>query len=273
MRDAHIQQLPIVDDENRVLEVVFLRSLTADRQFPNLVVLMAGGLGTRLLPLTETVPKPLIQIGGKPILQNIIEAFVAQGFFRFAISVGHLGHQIESFIGDGSEYDAEVTYLRETKRLGTAGALSLLQVPPEDAFFVMNGDVLTSTNFAAMLRFHNEALAAATMGVNHFRYKVPYGVIDLIGDRIVEIREKPHYEFFVNAGIYVLSPKTLDYVPADEYFDMTSLFSRLVHEQEKAAAFPIFETWFDIGHPHDLTRAEEAYKTFPRGGESGNVQA
>jgi dTDP-glucose pyrophosphorylase len=260
MEQAKVKQLPLIDTDGRVSGLTLLEGEQETQILRNWVVLMAGGLGTRLRPMTTTVPKPMIRVGGKPILQTIIEAFRQNGFFRFAVSVNYLADQIKSFFGDGSRFDAEITYICEAKRLGTAGALSLLPFRPDDDFFVMNCDIVTSVNFGAMMQFHQKSGASATMGVNHFLHKVPYGVVDINGDRLTGLREKPEYEFFVNSGVYVLSPSVLDTIPKNQFFDMTSLFQDLIETRANAAAaFPIHEMWFDIGQPHDLERANAVY--------------
>jgi dTDP-glucose pyrophosphorylase len=260
MEKEGILQLPLLDANGRVSDLVLFRASIEARQFPNLVVLMAGGIGSRLQPITAKIPKPMIHVGGKPLLQTIIEQFVQSGFYRFAISVNHLRDQIVDYFGDGSAYRAEISYLNEAKRLGTAGALSLLPERPIESFFVMNCDILTSVNLGAMLRFHDETGVAATMGVNHLHYEVPYGVVEVDSDRIVSIREKPVYDFFVNSGVYVMSSTVLDLMPSNEFLDMPSLFDKLIKERHAVGAFPIHETWLDIGQPSDLQRAQDEYK-------------
>ena len=259
MELAQVRQLPMLDDEGRVVDLLLLEALLGERRSPNIVVLMAGGLGQRLRPLTEQVPKPMLPIGDKPILQAIIERFVEQGFYRFMISINYLGEVIEGHFGDGSRFGAEILYLRETKKLGTAGALSLLPFAPREPIFVMNGDILTSVDFNAMLRFHDLSKADATMGVNTFHFNVPFGVAEVSGERIQTLREKPRFDFFVNSGIYVLSPAALRHVPTDAAYDMPTLFEGVIAAGGAACAFPIHEHWFDIGRPDDLQRAQTEF--------------
>jgi dTDP-glucose pyrophosphorylase len=252
LRQDKIAQMPIVDDAGRVVDVVYAKSLSGPDPSQHTVVIMAGGLGTRLRPITETIPKPMIEIGGRPILEAIIERFRLQGFRSIVLCVNHLAEVIIDHFGDGSRFDVEIDYVRETKRLGTAGALSLLKTPQRPVI-VMNGDILTLINFNQLLAFHYENLAEATMGLNRFQYQLPYGVVEVDGSHIRSFAEKPVYDFFVNAGIYVISPEAVAMVPGDQYFDMPALFDRLA--PERRAAFPIHEYWLDIGRQDDLEKA------------------
>jgi dTDP-glucose pyrophosphorylase len=258
-----VLHLPLVDEGGRVVDIAYLPALDLAQERQNRVVIMAGGLGTRLRPITEQIPKPMVEVGGRPLLQIIIETFVKQGFGRFTIALNYLGEIIEEHFGDGSRFGAEIEYVRETKRLGTAGALSLMPERPSEPFVVMNGDILTNIDFRALISFHEESNATATMAVNSFRFQVPYGVVDLEHDRITGLREKPEYEFFVNAGVYVLSPPALDLVESDTFLDMPTLFARSGERGWKTVAFPLRETWLDVGQHADLQRAEiEVHKIF-----------
>jgi NDP-sugar pyrophosphorylase family protein len=222
---------------------------------------MAGGLGTRLRPLTEECPKPLIKVGGQPILQTVLEGFRAQGFHKFYISVNYKSEMIEQYFGDGRRWDASIEYLREEKRLGTAGPLSLLPETPESAVLVANGDLLTNLNFARLLSYHTEHRAMATMGVRQYSLQVPYGVIEIDGQCISHIQEKPTEKYFVNAGIYALEPDAVAQIPGKTFYDMPELFEDLIAAGEEVTAFPIQEYWQDIGQPDDLHRAQTDYQT------------
>ncbi len=257
MRAHAIFQLPILDGGGRVVDVALLSETARAADRPNRVVLMAGGLGSRLRPLTNTVPKPMLSVGGRPLLQRIVEQFIDAGFRRFLISVNYLAEKIEAHFLDGGPLGVDIDYLRETKRLGTAGCLSLLPERPQEPIFVMNGDILTDIDFAAMLRFHEDTGAVATMALNTYRTEVPYGVVELDGHRIAGVREKPELSFFVNAGVYVLSPEALDRVPDDAFLDMPTLFDGLREEGAVVSGFPLHEYWIDIGRPTDLERANE----------------
>ena len=214
------------------------------------------GLG----PLTANQPKPLLKVGQKPILETIMENFIRHGFRKFYFSVNYLGEMIETHFGDGSRWGVRIEYLREQKRLGTAGALSLLPEKPDKPFFVMNGDILTNVDFAQLLHFHVHTGATATMCVRDYDFQVPYGVVRIEGERLARIEEKPVQRFFVNAGIYVLEPPALDLTPADTFFDMPQLFERIVECGQEAAVFPIREYWLDIGRGDDLQRARSEYE-------------
>lgn len=259
MKERSVRQVPLVDAAGRLVGLELLDELAAAPRRDNLVVLMAGGLGARLRPLTETCPKPLLHVGGKPILEIILEGFLAHGFRRFAISVNYMAQMIEAHFGDGSAWGADISYLRESIRLGTAGALSLLPARPEAPVLVMNGDLLTKVNFAALLDFHNENRAQATICVREYDLKVPFGVVEVEDNRLAALHEKPVQKFFVNAGIYVLEPGVVARIPRDAPYDMTTLFERLVEEGERPTVFPIREYWLDIGQMGDYERAVGEY--------------
>lgn len=254
---AHrLRQVPLVDAENRILGLSHLHDLimpSSDRD--NWVVLMAGGLGTRLRPLTDTVPKPLVQVGNKPLLETIIENFVQQNFRKFYVSVNYKASAIKQHFGDGKKWGVEIRYLEEQTRLGTAGALSLMDDRPKLPMIVMNGDLLTRVNFRDLLDYHNDHHSKATMCVREYDFQVPFGVVEIEDNQIRKIDEKPIHRFFVNAGIYVLDPELIDRIPATGLFDMTDLFDGLIEEREPTAVFPIHEYWLDIGQIEDLHRA------------------
>lgn len=255
LRQKQIRQIPLVDRRGRVVGIHVLDELLGEFKRENWVVLMAGGAGARLRPLTDERPKPLIPVGQKPILETILENFVDYGFCRFFFSVNYKNEMVIDHFGDGSRWDVEIRYLKESQRLGTAGALSLLPSRPKEAVIVMNGDLLTNVNLDHLLNFHAENKADATMGVREYDFQVPYGVVKTDRHRVRGIDEKPIHRFFVNAGIYVLEPKTLQQVPKKAIFDMTQLFEKLVKQGQEVAAFPIREYWLDIGHLDDLKRA------------------
>jgi dTDP-glucose pyrophosphorylase len=256
LNSAVIHQLPIVAPDGRVVDLVLDTELHRRHEpRPNWVVLMAGGLGNRLRPLTDDTPKPLLKVGRKPLLETIVDNFVAMDFRRFYISVNYRADQVKDHFGDGSAFGCEIRYLEEKDRLGTAGALSLMPERPEAPFVVMNGDVLTKVNFASLIKFHDEQGAEATMCVREYDFQVPYGVVNLDGDRIASVVEKPVQSFFVNAGIYTISPSALDLVPKGRYFDMPELFSTLIAGQRSTSAFPVREYWIDIGRLDDFERA------------------
>lgn len=260
MRKEELRQMPVLDADGRIVNVWTLLGLLEKARHDNWVVLMAGGLGTRLRPLTEECPKPLLRVGGKPVLQTIIESFVDQGFSKFYLSVNYKAEMIKSYFGDGSSFNAEIRYVHEDQRLGTAGALGLLPERPVTTFFVMNGDLLTQVDFEKLLSFHEEHSAVATMGVREYDVQIPYGVVDIDDNsRITCLREKPVHTVFVNAGIYAVEPQALDLISANEYLDMPTLFERLMDKGEGTVAFPIHEYWLDIGQRQDFDRANDEF--------------
>ncbi len=259
MRSKVIRQIPLLDKEKHLVGLAQLEDLLYPSRKDNIVVLMAGGLGTRLRPLTDKIPKPLLKVGKKPILETILESFLDAGFYRFYFAVNYKSQMIEDYFGDGSRFGAEIEYLHEKKRMGTAGALYFLPQVPKTPIIVMNGDLLTKVDFAEFLDYHIGQNATATMAVREYNYQVPYGVIDFDGERIKAIREKPSHAFFVNAGIYVLSPDAVARVDKEEFFDMPQLFELLISEGKKTTVFPVREYWLDIGRMDDFERAQEEY--------------
>ena len=260
MRAHNIRDLPVIDDSGRVISIVHLDNLlhpldSAD----NWVVIMAGGLGKRLRPLTEEMPKPLLPVGSKPLLETIVENFQRHSFRRFYFSVNYKAHLIREHFGDGSDWNAEIRYLEEKKKLGTAGALRLIEERPDKPIIVMNGDLLTRVNFKALLDFHVRADHAATMCVREYDFQVPFGVVEMEDQQIKKITEKPMQQFFVNAGIYVLNPEMLDLVPKNDCFDMTTLLEKAIESGQRISAFPINEYWLDIGRMDDLDMARLEY--------------
>ena len=260
MKAKTVRQIPIVDEENHLVGLAQMEELLYRPRRDNAVVLMAGGLGTRLRPLTDKIPNPLLKVGTKPILETILESFLDAGFHQFYFAVNYKSQMIEEYFGDGSRFGAEIEYLHEKKRMGTAGALYFLPEPPKGPILVMNGDLLTKVDFGELLDYHIEQGAVATMAVREYNYQVPYGVIDFDGERITGIREKPSYSFFVNAGIYVLSPEVVAQVDKEEFFDMPQLFNELVVAGKKTTVFPVREYWLDIGRMDDFQRAQEEYR-------------
>ncbi|PIS12115.1 MAG: alcohol dehydrogenase [Bdellovibrio sp. CG10_big_fil_rev_8_21_14_0_10_47_8] len=262
MRSRGIHHMPLVDDDGRLVGLDTLDELLQPQRKDNPVVLMAGGLGTRLRPLTADCPKPMIHVGNKPLLETIIENFLSYGFHRFYISVNYKADVVKSYFEDGSKWGANIQYLHETHSLGTAGALSLLPETPELPMLVMNGDVLTKVNFAQLLNFHSKKQAMGTMCVREYDFQVPYGVVEIDKHRMLGITEKPIQRFFVNAGIYVLDPAALQFVAQNTFFDMPTLFEKLMEKKKETIVFPVREYWLDIGQMSDYDRANGEYKEF-----------
>jgi dTDP-glucose pyrophosphorylase len=250
-----LRQIPVMDDQGRVIELKLLTEMTQLSPRENWVMLMGGGLGTRLRPLTDDCPKPLLKVGNKPLLETILGNFIEYSFKKFYISVNYKAQMIENTLKDGSQWGATIRYLREEMPLGTAGALGLLPERPTLPLIVMNADVLSKVNFQHLMDFHQSHKAIATMCVWEYHFQVPYGVAKTDQHRLISIDEKPRHKFFVNAGVYILEPEALDLVPKNAFLDMTSLFQRLINRGHEPLAFPIWEYWIDIGQPADLERA------------------
>jgi NDP-sugar pyrophosphorylase family protein len=254
-----IYQVPVVDETGKIVTVYILDELLKPSEYPNKVVLMVGGLGTRLKPLTDNTPKPMLHVGGKPILQTIVEKFASHGFHNIIMCTGYKSNIIQNFFEDGSRFGVNIEYIVEDKRLGTAGALSLLTNYPSEPFFVMNGDLLTNVNFENMLQYHLQNRAKASMCVREYDFQVPYGVVNIEEGLIRSIEEKPVHRFFVSAGIYMLDPSCLDLIPENAYYDMPALFERIVEEGGRAVSFPLREYWLDIGRMEEYERAKREY--------------
>lgn len=256
MQANRFHQLPVVDEHRRVVGLHVWDELLVPSQRPNLMVLMAGGRGTRLRPYTESCPKPLVPVGGKPMLEHIIERARAEGFRRFVLAIHYLGEMIEEYFGDGSRWQVEIRYLREATPLGTAGAIALLEPRPAVPLVVSNGDVLTDIRYGELLDFHCRHDAAATMAVRIHEWQHPFGVVRSKGVDIVGFEEKPISRSHINAGIYVLAPPALDALNAGEVCDMPTLFTRLQERAARTIVYPMHEPWLDVGRAADLERAE-----------------
>ena len=255
MKIRMLRQIPVVDENFKVIGLEFLDLLIQPQKLKNIVVLMAGGLGSRLKPLTDDCPKPLLRIGDKPILETILESFIEYGFYQFYFSVNYKAEMVKAHFEDGSKWNVEINYLHEDKQLGTAGSLSLIPKPIELPLIVMNGDLLTKVNYQRLLEYHNTNQAMATMGIREYEFRVPYGVVKTEQHRILKISEKPLQKFYVNAGIYVLNPHAVYLVQKNTYLEMPSLFHKLLDDQHQAIVFPIREYWLDIGRFDDFQKA------------------
>ena len=221
----------------------------------NKIIIMAGGRGMRLRPLTKDIPKPMLKVGGKPILQNIIEKFKSLGYENIILCVNYKSKIIKEYFGDGKRFGVNIDYVHEKVRMGTAGALSLLKKKPTEPFFVVNGDLLTNLDFEKMLDFHNFNKSKATMCVSEYNIESPYGEVRLNNENILSIEEKPTYKMFINAGIYILDPICIKLIPK-KFFDMPSLFNSLIKKNLKTISFPLGEYWLDIGRFNDYKKAK-----------------
>lgn len=255
MRQQGLHQIPVVDESGIVVGLELVDDFLAVSARSNWVVVMAGGLGKRLEELTRDVPKPMLRVGNRPLLETILRSFASSGLRRFYLAVNYKAEQIERHFGDGSALGVEIRYLREQKRLGTAGALSLLPEAPSEPFVVTNADLLTREDHARMLDRHIESKAAATMAVREYEMQVPFGVVTERDGEIESIEEKPVQRFVVSAGMYVLSPEVLPLVPPDQFFDMPSLFDAVSRAGKRTRSHQINGYWLDIGRMPDYERA------------------
>lgn len=258
MRSAVVRHLPEVDVDGRVVDIFFLDAPEAE-PLPNAAVLMAGGRGERLRPLTEDRPKPLLAIGGKPVLERAMEHLIAQGFRRFYLSINYLGHLVEEHFGDGTRMGVQIDYLREDKPLGTAGALSRLE-PQAHPFLVMNGDLVTKANLRAMIDACN-AGCDAVMAAREYAYTVPYGCIAVEDGQIKDIEEKPTMYHYISAGMYALSPAAPGFVQDGENLDMPDLFRRMIQAGRNVRVHHVTEEWIDIGSKEDLAWAARLFES------------
>ncbi len=258
-RVKKIHQIPVVDDNGNLIGIEILDELISKQEKTNKVVLMVGGLGTRLRPLTENTPKPMLKVGNKPILQTIVEKFAEYGYTNIIMCVNYKSHMIQDYFGDGKEFGINIEYVLESQRMGTAGALSLLKDKPNEPFFVMNGDLLTNVNFEHLHNYHLSNNSLGTMCVREYDFQVPYGVVNISNSKITSIEEKPTHKFFVSAGIYMLSPEVLEYIPENQFYDMPTLFEKIISKGKNAISFPLREYWLDIGRIEEYKKANEEY--------------
>lgn len=257
MERQQLLQLPVVDAEQRVVGLETLSGLMQKKQNDNPVFLMAGGFGSRLRPLTQNCPKPLLKVGDKPILEVILESFINAGFHRFFVSTHYMPEMIREYFGDGSRWGVSIRYVHEEEPLGTGGALGLLPHEEIDLpVFMMNGDLLTTLDFQNLLEFHQEHSGVATMCVREHEHCVPYGVIQSVGHRISSMVEKPVHRYFINAGIYLLSPELVKSVKSGTHIDMPTLLGQQIETGKDVNMFPLHEYWLDIGRMEDFQRAQ-----------------
>lgn len=254
-----INEIPLVNSKGKVEEVITVVEHIKDKFFENKVVIMAGGLGTRLRPLTKSIPKPMLKIGDQPIIERIIERFKDLGFINFIICVNYKSHIIKNYLKNGNRFGVNIEYIDEKKRLGTAGALSLITEKITSPLFVINGDIFTNIDFKNMLDFHNKNIGAVTIGIKKHGIPSDYGEVKLNRNKIVSIHEKPTHEFFVNTGIYILNPEYIKLVPK-KFFDMTSLIKKILLKKKKIIPFTIDGYWKDIGKINDYQEVNFRYK-------------
>lgn len=256
MNQHDIHHLPVVDAQNCIVEFLLRQDLVAEVQLDLPAVVMAGGYGKRLMPLTESLPKPMLPVGDRPLLEHIIEQLRRAGVRDVNLTTHYLPDSITNHFGTGKEFGVNLNYLKEDHPMGTAGGLKLLK-RPEGPFLVINGDILTGVPFREMLMYHRKHRAALTVGVRKYEMQVPFGVVECDDVRITGIQEKPVTSFFINAGTYLLDPSAYDYIPDGTRFDMTDLIQALLDAGQTVVGFPIVEYWIDVGRHEDYQKAQE----------------
>jgi dTDP-glucose pyrophosphorylase len=264
MAERAVDQIPLMDGDV-VADVAFIRDLVrgGHLEADNPVVLMAGGRGTRLRPLTEQTPKPMLSVGGRPLLERLLDQVREAGFSRVLMAVNYRADVIEEHFGDGSRFGVDIAYLREDRPLGSAGALRLAGSELDRPFVLMNADLLTNVNLGALMRFHQEEGNAVTVGVRLYMLELPYGVVELEGTRVTALSEKPKPKYYINAGVYAVDPSALALMPeSTESFDMTDVISLVLAHGGRVGAFAVREYWLDIGHLADYERAESDHATY-----------
>lgn len=255
MKARSIRQVPVLDAKRRLIGIHFLEALIGTSEKPNVAVIMAGGEGRRLRPYTDSRPKPMMEVAGRPILERIVLHLVGYGIKRIYLSVNYLAHMIEEHFGDGRRFGCAIEYLREDAPLGSGGALSLLPGDLRDPLLVMNGDLVSQFDVSRLLAQHAREASAATLVVRHHQVDIPFGVVEACEGRLSKLVEKPSLHYLINAGIYVLDPKLLERLPKDRYYPMTDLFEALVKEGERVGIYRLEEDWIDVGRREDLSRA------------------
>lgn len=255
MQDKGVRQLPLVNEQDKVVDIVLLRDLLPQAAADFQAVVMAGGFGSRLRPYTDQIPKPMLPVAGRPLMERIIEQLRVAGIRRVSVSTHYKPEKIVEHFGDGTAFGVNISYLNEEIPLGTGGALGMMS-PPDTPVLVVNGDILTGIDYRQMLEYHEDHKAVMTVAVNLHTFKVPYGVIECDESRIKCLREKPELRLFVNAGIYLLDPIAYRYIPSKQHFNMTDLIQRLIDDGKAVVSFPVREYWRDIGQPDDYHQAQ-----------------
>ena len=255
MKARAVRQIPLVDEQGCVIELAVLDELVGEPHASVHAVVMAGGYGKRLMPLTANTPKPMLRVGEQPLIERLVQQLKQAGIARVNISTHYKEDQISAHFGNGDAFGIEVEYVSEERPLGTAGGLSL--VSGDDPLLVINGDILTALDFRALLNFHFEHGAEMTVAVREYGFDVPYGVVDTDGLHVTAVTEKPTVKFFVNAGIYLISPSVRELIPPEQHFDMPQLIDMLVKAGGKVISFPVWEYWLDIGRHEDYEQAQQ----------------
>lgn len=259
MAEHSFRHIPVIDQQGHLKDIILWQDVIKPKKKTNYVLLLAGGLGTRLRPLTEDVPKPMLKVGDKPIIETIIGQFKQNGFTNILVSVNYKADVIEDYLKDGSHLGVNIQYIKETKRLGTAGPIRLAKEYLTEPFFVMNGDLLTNLNLSNMMDFHTSNGFDLTIATKKYELQIPYGVVRMDDIAVTGMDEKPIIGYFINAGIYCLDPKLIDYIPEDQYYDFNVLINQAISDELSIGSFPITEYWMDIGQMADYQKAANDY--------------
>ncbi len=260
MNNYLVRNIPILDKNGCPCKIVNIRDIVSEEYANQIAIIMAGGQGDRLKPITEDIPKPMVKVGDKPIIENIINDFARCGIINIYISINYKGYVIKDYFGDGSKHGVKITYIKENKKLGTAGALTLLPEIPLKPLIVINGDVITKTNFLRLIEFHKQHRCVMTVAASQYKVNIPYGVLKLSGHYLLGIEEKPQQEFLCNSGIYTLNPEVLSLIPKNTEFNMTDLIEEIVRKGLPVSTFPLHEYWIDIGEFEELSKAKKDYQ-------------
>ena len=259
MKKFNLSTIPVVDKHNSVVDIINMTDHYFKKRLNHPIIIMAGGFGSRLMPLTKDTPKPMLKVGGKPILERIIDQFIDQGFHDFYISVHYLSEKIKEYFKDGQSKNIKITYLEENEPMGTGGSLSLLPKPLSALpHIVVNGDILSTIDYQSLINFHEENTSIATMVSRHLDVKVPFGVIESKGSKLTSIEEKPSLDVMINAGIYMINKEVLKMI-SEEYINITDIFSSLLDQEKSVHCFPLVESWADIGHHDDFNSAQSKF--------------
>jgi dTDP-glucose pyrophosphorylase len=260
LKKLHRRQMPLIDKEGILKEIVLLNDFDVAPK-EEWVVIMAGGLGSRLGELTKDIPKPMLPMGGRPMLEHIIDNFKEFGFYKFVLCVNYKAEIIENHFKDGSDFGIKVRYTHEKKRMGTAGPLSLIDFEISDNLFVVNGDLITSIDFNDFLEFHLKQNADATMCVRSYSNEIPFACINADNDNnLLEIQEKPSFNYYINAGMYIINKNLLKLIPNDTFYDMPTLFEEALGKEKLVKIFRMDDYWLDIGQPSDYQKGNDDLK-------------
>ena len=259
MQARSIRQIPVINEQGHLVGLHLLHELLGCVQRPNWAVIMAGGKGVRLLPITEQIPKPMIPVAGRPILERLILHLVSYGIRRIFIAINHLGHLVENHFGNGEQFGCQIDYLREIQPLGTGGALSLLPELPAHPMLVLNGDLVTEAHLGNMLQFHEQHQYKATIGVREYHHTIPFGCVETEAGQVVKIEEKPLITRLINSGVYIINPELVGRVPKNEFYPITTFFDECLQDGESVGAYAIEEEWLDVGQWEQLQKARGSH--------------